>query len=311
MKGIKHCLAAAAALGCLSAPLAAQDNVRVFRPAGPWTADFGDDYCRLMRSFSDGADTLAVSFEKIDTGPMMRLMVLGNAVSVYRGSDQLGVDFLPSASPRRLPFARSTSTDGQQLLILAGVTIDDGSTPAFGPMAAAVGDGSPPPMPSPADRDAAELSRAAQITAVSLSSGLTTPVRIETGSLRNAMEVLQTCGYDLLSTWGLDAGKHRTLSRPALPPPGPMLANGTIPFGEFARLAGGTNTVRVMISAEGTPTSCHIHFGTLSESVNSRICTQIMSNARFQPALDAEGRPMASYWTASPFALMGPPPGRR
>ncbi|MFC3099789.1 hypothetical protein [Altererythrobacter lauratis] len=297
--------AAAAALSPLTAH--AQDNARVFQPSGPWTADFGDDYCRLMRSFSDGRETVSISFEKIDTGPTMRLMVLGNAVSIYRGSDQIGVDFVPSANPRRLPFARSTSTDGQQLLIFSGVMIDDGSAAPAGENAG------PPPatIPTAAERDAQELARGTQITALSLTSGLTTPVRIETGSLRNAMEVLQTCGYDLLSIWGLDPEKHRTLSRPAFPPPGPHLANGTIPFGEFSRLAGGSNMVRVMISAEGRPTACEIHYPTLSANVNTRICAQIMDNARFQPALDAEGQPMASYWTVPPFALMGPPPGRR
>lgn len=299
--------AASAAFGSVSAPVMAQDNAKVFQPSGPWTADFGDDYCRLMRTFSDGRDTLALSFEKIDTGPTMRLMVLGNAASVYRGSDQLGLDFLPMANPRRLPFARSTSTDGQQLLIFSGVTIDDGSAMAAGGNAPPAGGA----MPTAAERDAQELARGSQITAVSLSSGMTTPVRMETGALRNAMEVLQTCGYDLLSTWGLDAEKHRTMSRPAFPPPGPLLANGTIPFGEFSRLAGGSNMVRVMVSAEGAPTACHIHYPTLSASVNTRICAQIMENARFQPALDADGQPMASYWTVPPFVLMGPPPGRR
>ncbi|MFC3096641.1 hypothetical protein [Alteraurantiacibacter palmitatis] len=298
---------AAAAVALSPMTVTAQDRSRVFQPSGPWTADFGDDYCRLLRTFSDGRETVSISFEKIDTGPTMRLTVLGNAPSVYRGSDEIGVEFVPSASPRRLPFARSTSTDGQQLLIFSGVAIDDGSAAPMGENAA------PPPatLPSAAERDAQELARGAQITALSLTSGLTTPVRIETGSLRNAMEVLQTCGYDLLSIWGLDPEKHRTLSRPAFPPPGPLLANGTIPFGEFSRLAGGSNMVRVMVSAEGRPTACEIHYPTLSANVNTRICAQIMDNVRFQPALDAEGQPMASYWTVPPFVLMGPPPGRR
>ena len=26
----------------------------VFRASGNWTADYGDDYCRLIRTFSDG-----------------------------------------------------------------------------------------------------------------------------------------------------------------------------------------------------------------------------------------------------------------
>lgn len=306
----------AAALASGAAPIMAQDTTRVFQPSGSWTADFGDDYCRLMRTFTDGRDTISISIEKIDTGPTMRLLVLGNAISIFRGSDQIGVDFLPTDSPRQLPFARSTSTDGQQLLIFSGLSLMSGDAPAFVQTRAADGansqDGAAPvQMPGPAERDAMELAEAAQITALGLGAGLTTPVRLETGSLRNAVEVLQTCGYDLVSSWGLDGEKHRNLSRGTFPMPGQLIANGTIPFGEFGRLAGGSNMVRVMVNADGTPTACHIHFASLSEGVNREVCSQVMANGRFNPALDADGQPMASYWTVAPFALGGPPPGRR
>lgn len=82
-----------------------------------------------------------------------------------------------------------------------------------------------------------------------------------------------------------------------------------MPFDQFARLTGNDNQVRVMVSAAGEPTACHIHFPTLEEEVNDRICEQIMENAEFQPALDAQGEAIASYWLVPVFVLFGPPPG--
>jgi len=284
----------------LPAPVLAQEAPRIFQPTGPWTADFGDDYCRLLRTFSDGRDTVSISFEKIDTGPTMRLLVLGDAVAVFSSSSEIGIGFLPSGEELRRPYAWSTVADGQQLLIFSNMSL---ATPGQAGDQA-TGDA------TQAEQDAAELVGAAAVTAIGFGSGLTGPVRIETGSLRNAVEVLQSCGYDLLSSWGLDGDKHRTLSRRAMPPPEPILADGTIPFGEYPALAGNSNMVRVMVDASGAPTACAIHFATLSEGVNTRLCSQVMANAGFTPALDAEGQPIASYWTAAPVALLGPPPGR-
>lgn len=295
---------AAAAAALSPTTVTAQDNARVFQPSGPWTADFGDDYCRLIRTFSDGRDTVSISFEKIDTRPSMRLLVLGNAVSVFRRADEIGLDFLPSDTPQRHRYARSVSTDGQQLLIFSWISLT-GEQLAPTDRATVAANQAPAPAPSIAELNARDLARGAEITGLSLSSGLTTPIRIETGALRNAVGVLQDCGYDLLSSWNLDGEKHRTLSRAAVPAQPIQLPANTIPVRELARLVGTSNTVRVMVDAQGKATACHVHFATLSEDVNDRVCSHLMGIG-YLPALDEEGQALASYWTA-PFHVVAFP----
>ena len=40
----------------IAAPALAQDSAPApYTPASAWSLDYGDDYCRLARSFSDGA----------------------------------------------------------------------------------------------------------------------------------------------------------------------------------------------------------------------------------------------------------------
>jgi hypothetical protein len=90
----------------------------------------------------------------------------------------------------------------------------------------------------------------------------------------------------------------------------PVLPQGTIPFGEFGKLGGGANQVRLTIGADGKPTACTIYSPTLSQSLNERICSLAMK-ATFQPAKDAAGQPMASFWMGSPMVLGPPFPGRR
>jgi len=65
---------AAAAQSAGAAAAAAPD---AYKPAGQWTADYGDDYCRLARNFSDGTNTMALALERIQPGPDMRLIFVG------------------------------------------------------------------------------------------------------------------------------------------------------------------------------------------------------------------------------------------
>ena len=54
-----------------------------------------------------------------------------------------------------------------------------------------------------------------------LTEGLISPVRVETGSLRAPIEALQVCADDLLTVWGLDIEKHKTMTVPAILNPTP------------------------------------------------------------------------------------------
>ena len=320
--GIRNWAAAAASISLVigasnaaaqGAPQAAAP--RVFEQAGSWTADFGDDYCRLVQSYTDGTDTISLGIERITPGPTMRIMLVGDSVSLFRGSERIGLQFLPADAVDPSAFARSQTPEGKQLLVLDSVNL--WGSPQFVQLYAADPRGAPradipaaAPDANQVGSEEAELARAAELEGVLLSTGLTKPIRIETGSLHPVMQVLQSCSYDLLSHWGLDAEKHRDRQRNAYPPPGRIIPDRPVPSAERGRLIGDFNRVRVMVGPEGQPLSCHIHSPSLSERVNANICEEVMSNARFEPALNADGQPMAGYWTAPVLALFGPPQRR-
>lgn len=56
---------------------------------------------------------------------------------------------------------------------------------------------------------------------------------------------------------------------------------------------------RLNVDAAGQPTACHIQQSTRPKAFDDAVCKAIMRNARFDPALDAEGQPVASYWLNS------------
>src|SRR6478609_6014362 len=115
-----------AVAGILAAPLpaAAQDSQLVFKPTGQWSLDYGDDYCRLARTFSDGTDELALAIERIEPGPMARLILVSNGIKPFRTAQEIGWHFTPSDPERKSRYTRSTTADQKQFYNLGPFTID-------------------------------------------------------------------------------------------------------------------------------------------------------------------------------------------
>lgn len=294
-------LAAGAMLAASPVTALAQDKVQQFKPTGPWALDYGDDYCRLARTFSDGSDELALALERIQPGPFMRMILVGDGIKMYRSADTIGWRFTPSDAERKSAYTRSETADGRQYFNLGQVMLAPMAPPAPGT----------PPAPPPPYDPAQEQAAAKALTGFVLEGGLTSPVRVETEALNAPIGALQACADDLLKTWGLDPAKHTAGYTPAIPEGGGVgwLPSGTIPFTDFSKLAGGSNQVRLMVDASGNPTDCHVHWMTLEQSLNDRICKTLLDKGKFQPAKDPSGQGMASYWIGNPMFLGPPPPG--
>jgi hypothetical protein len=283
-------------------PAAAQD-ARVYKPAGQWALDYGDDYCRLSRSFNDGENDLALAFERIQPGPVMNMVLVGDGIRTFRRADELGWSFAPGQGERKARYAQSKTAEGKDYYNFGPVSIAPLGPPA---------PGTPPGLPPAYDRKA-EQAAARPYTAITLGSGLLAPVRIETGSLEAPVGALQACADDLARTWGIDPVNLAVGSEPAIPEGGGVgwLPQGTIPFEEFGKFAGGANQVRLMVDDAGKPTSCHIHWPTLSDALNKKVCSTLMAKATFTPAKGPDGQPTAGLWVGNPLFLGPPPPGGR
>ncbi|MXO60587.1 hypothetical protein GRI89_13660 [Altererythrobacter salegens] len=277
-----------------TAPAASAGETLVFKPTGQWALDYGDDYCRLSRNFSDGTNEMAVAFERIQPGPTMRLILVGKGMRTYRSADELGWDFTPATSGRKARFTRAEMVGGNDYFNLGPVTIAALAPPAPGA----------PPMPPAYDRSE-EKAAAKPLTGILLSSGLVDPVEIDTGSLGDAVGALQACADDLAKTWGLDPARMGKGSTPAIPDGGGVgwLPQGTVPFTEFSKLAGGSNQIRLMVDESGKATECKLHWATLDTAVNEKICSILMDKAHFAPAKDPDGKAMAGMWIGSPMFL--------
>lgn len=296
---MKRFAAALSAVALMSGAAQAQDNAKVFRPSTQWAVEFGEDYCRLARDFSNGSDTISLAMERIQPGNIVRILLVGDAIKTFRGATQLGYRYVPGGEDRTSMPLRGVATNGQQFINLGDVFV--GPAPKF------PAPGEAPSMPAPYTRQG-ELAYADGITGLMLTEGTIDPIRIETGSLKAPIEVVQNCADDLVKYWGLDADAHKSLQRPVFPASDSTrwLPGGTFGFEDFAKFNGGANQFRVMVDAAGKPTQCHVHWPSLDRAKNDRICKALVEKGAFMPALDSSGKAIASYWMTSWFFLTPP-----
>jgi hypothetical protein len=279
-------------------------HAEMWKAAGPWQADYGDDYCRLVRDFTDGKDKVSFILERNQPSPFFRVIIVGNAVKTYTRASTVAVQF-SALAPRNAPMLRSKTPDDQQYLDLG--------QSSFMPMPA-MGRGAPPARPAPfTNKD--ELAAAKSATSFAMTTGMVTPITLDTGALDGPLGALQNCVSDLIAQWGIDAKRYETITRPAMPASmaSSWVPAGVYPFTEFGKLGGGFNTLLVLVDTAGKPTKCMVQRPTTQEAYNKAACDGIMAKGQFLPALDAAGQPMAGFWITDAFGLFPPmqPGGRR
>lgn len=300
---MKKLAAVLAAFGLLAGTAhAAASGPRVFQPKGSWTADYGDDYCRLARTFTNGSDEVSLALDRIEPGVTTRMIVSGGTIKLFRGATTLGYHYLPSGDARKTQLIHSATADGTPFLIVYPAML----APVPKPPAPGAAFTPPPPYDRQAEQDFAH-----EVQGIIVTDGLVDPIEIDTGDLKPATAALQACTDDLVKSWGIDPDRQKSATQTVFPDSdmSKWLPAGTIGFGDFGKLSGGTNQLRLMIDATGKPTKCDVLYPTLEAGTNDKICKSLLANAHFKPALDSGGQAFASYYVTSPFFLMPPMKG--
>ena len=65
-------------------------------------------------------------------------------------------------------------------------------------------------------------------------------------------------------------------------------------------------TVPVIVEADGTVSNCHLEQNTIADSLNSPACQIAMAVAEMEPAEDANGKPLRSFYATTITYSMNP-----
>lgn len=263
----------------------------VLKPTSAWHVDYAEDRCRLARGFGEGDQQVYVFFDRYGPTEYFRLTVAGKPVRTVSEKGDAGVQFGPTEQEQQLLFFSGNSGKFPALVFASNLRLAG---------------------PSEAELDAiknkgkdewielAPISEARQkaIKYLTIGKPLRRPVTLQTGAMRAPFVALDKCIDNLMTTWGIDVEKHRSLTRNATPTdsPGKWVVSHDYPLDMLSAGQPAIVEFRLSVGADGVPTACHIQSTTRPKEFDNAVCKSVMRRARFDPALDAEGKPLASYY---------------
>lgn len=281
--GLATAFALAAAVFSFSA--SASDTPTALSPSGNWNVDFAPNKCRLARIFGEGENRHLLFIEQYWPGKHFGLTVSGPGLKRWHSRARTKLQFSSEREPFTTePFKGDTETFGPAM-IYSSVSLENGTQ-------GDEQDGGAVPF--------LDTELANTVEFIELRQG-GKALRLDTGPLGEAFEVLNRCTEDLLRDWGLDAEKLKTATRR------PTFENKrsvvrqilrTYPAAALNRGEQGIFRMRALIDENGKVTDCVINEATTADRLESPAC-KAMRKARFSPALDASGEPIPSYYATS------------
>ena len=261
-------------------------EVLTLKPSTPWNVDYADDSCALRREFKNGADTALLELRQFAPGDGFEVTVAAKSLAVKERAAK--VRFAPEDKPRKIdrPLCWVYADDVRAVRWSDSLFADDTTEVAPGQV-------------RPQRSEAAYKAREAAVRGLEIGGVYATPILLETGEMNRAMAGMRACLDELVTHWGIDAAAQKTLTRRARPVGQLEWAKqiqANYPSAMLKAGKSGRVRVRMVVSADGTPTSCNVQSVVQDLSFGQTACDGMMKAARFEPALDAAGKPIASYY---------------
>lgn len=275
----------------VTAPIQAAKPPLQLKQTSQWNVDYAEDRCRLMRKFGEGDEEVYAVFDRYGPTEHFRMTIAGKPIQTSVQNGEATVQFGPNETEQQLAFYRGDFGEYPALVFHSQTRV---------------------PPPSPAEqaiidkRDnnewvelaPVEPARETAIRILTIGKPLRRTVILETGPMRKPLEALGKCVDNLLASWGIDVEKHKLLTRSVQPltPPVKWVVSSDYPVKMLSARQPAIVEFRMSVGADGIPVSCHIQSTTRPKEFDKAVCGSLMRRARFAPALDAMGQPLASYY---------------
>lgn len=287
----QYCAALLMALALL--PGAARAADKVLEPLDKWVLNYADDSCRLARAFGTKDAKVVLVMDQFMPAGMLDLSLIGKPLGRFSDNRvSLTATFGPGLPPgeSREAITGTVGPDKTTILMIGPRDLFNRN---------AVKGDSDELFPTTTEQEAA-------VTELRI-AGPTLRLTLHTGPMAQPLAAMRTCISDLVKTWGLDPVQQETLSRRPVPTlsPGKWLYSADYPKSALDMGASAIIRFRIMVGADGLPTKCAVQQATLSPDFIKLTCELLMRRARFVPALDRDGKPVASFYTNSVRWLAG------
>lgn len=273
---------------CPSAPALAGDGLTL-SPSTEWRLREYEDRCRASRVFGEGRDRTTLWIEQGGTESNFNLTLIGRPLRHPYGG---GVHVQFGEEPEIIrSYLSARSSRGRPVLTMFGVAI---SQPA---MQRGL-DGSVDLSNLDHMRAAMDRARAGSITTLRLRTSIVEPIELHLGSLAEPLAFLDECGARL-GVLLTEAG--RALTPEATPPVALGDAEDWLTLRDFPgylakQHISGEITVRLTVNKNGDARSCFVVESNRPQLFDDAVCLGLLKRAEFEPARNAQGEPVASYY---------------
>lgn len=290
MRVVLGCAALAIAASS-SAAGAAEPFLLSLQKKGPWVADYDVDSCRLAAKFGTGEQEIMLLLARFSPGDEFQLSLAGRPLKRGESEVLLKIGFGPNQTLREV--WALTGTLGDKPLLLLGVQRLDGwEAPKREGFVT-------PPAISPEQEE--------QVANLTLQLNRARAYRLELGSMRKPMAELRKCMNTLLNYWGYDPQVDAALTKRVVPveAPSTWIRSADYPSKALRKGLQGIVQFRLDVSEGGLVTGCRILARTSPDEFADETCRLLTRRARFEPALDATGKPVKSYYVNRVRFLFG------
>lgn len=237
------------------------------QPSSQWAVDYGENSCRLIRLFGEGAQETKLVFESVGPGDLT-MLVIGRPLYTARLEPGVAVRFVP-AQPNEFKGIAAVGARG--------------SSPAA--FWSNLG------YRNTVDPDAMARSNAIQVNVEGANS-----VVLATGDLTPAMRALDTCTQDLIASSGIDPAVDAKITKPAAAPKLVDLLTGEVILtGNQQRQRISEASFRLLVDATGHVTKCVSVSRFQAPEFNVSLCNAVEKGPPVEPAELADGTKVSSY----------------
>ena len=278
----------AATLGLAVAPNAAVADEVSLRPASAWNVDWRGKSCTLARAFGTPDKSITIQFERFAPSNGFQPFVAGK-----------GLGQVTRRSPFAIVFESNPPIDLTGLVLPGTANADNPVPILFLPTMTLMQGGN---RPLDVDRNAIRVTPDMEAAVTRISLRLPGRViHLESGSLGKAFATWRACTDELVRRWGLDPIEQAARRRPPVPlsNPGRWAIPEDYPLKALKRGQQAIINFRLSVDATGKATECEIQRAYANELFVTKTCDILMARASFEPAISAEGQPIASYFVSS------------
>lgn len=279
---------------------AAKDDPVVLQPSSAWNLDYSKDSCTLRRVFGEGDQQAVLELRQFAPNRTLQGMVLAKGIDIDRSPMRYRWEPAPRWS-RPFPGQQVGLKTGFKGFIFPATALYDGEI-SEDDSKEAIYDGG-----LIRDYYARVATHLRSATAFSISGGFERNLTLNTGSLDAPHKALAACVEELQTHWGIDVEAHKSLTR--LPKPtnyAPIVhqLEESYPSDMLLRGMPGIVPFRLDVSQTGTVTGCHVQLE-ISNQAYERTTCDYLTRLQFEPALDAQGQPLASYYANTAYFSFG------